>query len=139
MYKEQAKKFAKKVYEERKKKLEKESEIFQHVMNIMEMFSYSTTEETMVREIDLVPKGENKRLEIRVKGEDGDFLENKEISKKIKEAIGKTKIPKELRLEICEYFQKNLSDYFIIDVVLGVVQIYLKKDITICEKEEAEE
>ena len=96
MYKEQAKKFAKKVYEERKKKLEKESEIFQHVMNIMEMFSYSTTEETMIREIDLVPKVENKRfLEISVKGEDGDFLENKEIPKKIKEAIGETKIPKE--------------------------------------------
>ena len=145
MYEEQAKEFAKKVYEERKKKVEeeekkKESEIFQHVMNIMEMFSYSTKEETMVREIDLVPKVENKGfLEISVKGEDGDFLNSKEIPKEIKEAIGKTKIPKELRLEICEYFRKNLSDYFIIDVVLGVVQIYLKKDITICEKEEAEE
>ena len=78
-------------------------------------------------------------MEISVKGEDGDILENKEIPKKIKEAIGETKIPKELRIEICEYFLKNLSDYFIIDEVIGVVQIYLKKDITICEKEEAEE
>lgn len=145
MNEKQAKEFAKKVYEERKKKVEeektkKENEIYQHVMNIMEMFSYSTKEEPRIRTIGLVPqfKGE-KYLQIRVRGEEGEVLEQEELSKAIAEAIEKTEIPQELRLEICKYFQKNLSAYFVTEVITGIVDIHLKKDITICEKEEAEE
>lgn len=147
MYEEQAKEFAKKVYEERKKKVEeektkKENEIYQHVMNIMAIFSYSTNNEPRIREIDLLPpsKKEDEYVQINLIGEDGEYFGIEVWTKVIQEAIEVTKIPRELWAEIYDYFQKNLSDYFRVDVNAtgDMIGIYLKEDITICEKEEAE-